>query len=91
LDVRTAGEYQSGHFKNSLQADWLNKEQFTDRIKYLDKNKPLLVYCASGVRSGAAAKWLLENGFTDVQNLKGGWFHGSWKGNRLKQLIPKHS
>lgn len=77
LDVRTAGEYQSGHIKNSLQADWLNKEQFTDRIKYLDKNKPLLVYCASGVRSGAAAKWLLENGFTDVQNLKGGMV--SWK------------
>ncbi|MES2373515.1 MAG: rhodanese-like domain-containing protein [Bacteroidota bacterium] len=77
LDVRTAGEYQSGHIKNSLQADWLSKEQFIDRIKYLDKNKPLLVYCASGVRSGAAAKWLLENGFTDVQNLKGGMM--SWK------------
>src|SRR5437868_3773366 len=77
LDVRTAGEYQSGHIKKSLQADWLNKEQFTDRIKYLDKNKPLLVYCASGMRSGAAAKWLLENGFTDVQNLKGGMV--SWK------------
>jgi rhodanese-related sulfurtransferase len=72
LDVRTAGEYQSGHLKNSLQADWLNKDQFADRIKYLDKSKPLLVYCASGVRSAAAAKWLLEKGFTDVQNLQGG-------------------
>ncbi len=67
LDVRTAGEYQSGHIKNSLQADWLSKEQFADRIKYLDKNKPLLVYCASGVRSGAAAKWLLDNGFKAVE------------------------
>jgi rhodanese-related sulfurtransferase len=72
LDVRTAGEYQSGHLKNSLQADWLNKAQFEDRIKYLDKTRPLLVYCASGGRSAQAAKWLLENGFTDVQNLKGG-------------------
>lgn len=72
LDVRTAGEYQSGHIKNSLQADWLNKAQFSDRIQYLDKNKPLLVYCASGMRSGQAAKWLLEKGFTDVQNMKGG-------------------
>ena len=77
LDVRTAAEYQSGHLKNSLQADWLNKEQFADRIKYLDKTKPLLVYCASGMRSGAAAKWLLDNGFSDVQNLKGGLI--SWK------------
>ena len=77
LDVRTSGEYQSGHLKNSLQADWLNKDQFADRIKYIDKFKPLLVYCASGVRSGAAAKWLLDNGFKDVQNLKGGLI--AWK------------
>lgn len=77
LDVRTAGEYQSGHMKNSLQADWLNKEQFAERIKYLDKSKPLLVYCASGVRSASAAKWLLDNGFKDVQNLKGGFT--AWK------------
>jgi rhodanese-related sulfurtransferase len=77
LDVRTAGEFQSGHLKNSLQADWLNKEQFLDRIRYLDKSKPLLVYCASGVRSDAAAKWLLYNGFTDVQNLQSGIV--SWK------------
>lgn len=72
LDVRTAGEFQSGHLKNSLQADWLDKAQFAERIKYLDKSKPLLVYCASGVRSAAAAKYLQSNGFKEVQNLKGG-------------------
>jgi rhodanese-related sulfurtransferase len=72
LDVRTAGEFQTGHLKNALQADWLKKDEFTERVKYLDKTKPILVYCASGIRSAAAAKWLLENGFTSVQNLKGG-------------------
>ncbi len=72
LDVRTASEFRTGHLKNSLQADWLNKEQFAERVKYLDKNQPLLVYCAAGIRSAQAAKWLVENGFTDVQNLKGG-------------------
>lgn len=72
LDVRTAGEFQSGHLKNSLQADWLDKTQFEERIKYLDKSKPLLVYCASGVRSAAAAKYLQGNGFKEVQNLRGG-------------------
>lgn len=89
LDVRTAGEYQSGHLKNSLQADWLNKEQFADRIKYLDKNKPLLVYCASGVRSGAAAKWLLANGFTDVQNLKGGMVAWKMEGKPVEAVDAK--
>ena len=77
LDVRTAGEYQSGHLKNSLQADWNNQDQFVDRIKYLDKSKPLLVYCASGVRSGKAAQYLMSVGFNNVQNLKGGL--NAWK------------
>ena len=86
LDVRTSGEYQSGHIANSLQADWLNKAQFTDRIQYLDKNKPLLVYCASGIRSAQAAKWLLDKGFTDVQNMKGGLTAWKLEGKPLVSL-----
>ncbi len=77
LDVRTAGEFQSGHLKNAQQADWLNKEQFAERTSYLDKTKPVLVYCASGVRSASAAKWLLDKGFKEVKNLNGGLT--SWK------------
>ena len=89
LDVRTAGEYQSAHLKNSLQADWLNKDQFADRVKYLDKSKPLLVYCASGVRSAAAAKWLIENGFKDVQNLKGGLTAWKMEGKAVEAPAAK--
>lgn len=85
LDVRTAGEFQSGHLKNSLQADWLNNKEFAERIKYLDKSKPLLVYCASGVRSGAAAKFLLAQGFTSVQNLKGGLTAWKLEGKTVEQ------
>jgi thioredoxin len=35
--------------------------------------KPVLVYCSSGQRSSEAAKWLTENGFKHVENLKGGF------------------
>ncbi len=95
LDVRTAVEFQSGHLKNALQADWLDKGQFADRTQYLDKNRPVLVYCASGVRSAAAAKWLKEKGFTEVQNMQGGLV--SWKSagqamesvNEKPQLTPE--
>jgi rhodanese-related sulfurtransferase len=72
LDVRTAAEYQSGHLKNSLQADWNNPQQFKDRTQYLDKSKPILVYCASGVRSGSAAQYLLSLGYKEVLNMQGG-------------------
>ena len=77
LDVRTPGEYQAGHIKNALQADWLQQDQFKDRIQYLDKTKPILVYCASGGRSGKAAQWLAQNGFQNIENLKGGFTQ--WK------------
>jgi rhodanese-related sulfurtransferase len=79
LDVRTAGEYNSGHIKNALLADWNNTEQFTERIKYVDKNKPVYVYCLAGGRSAAAADWMRKNGFTAVVNLEGGI--NAWKKN----------
>jgi len=77
LDVRTAGEYQSGHIKGALQADWLIKKQYKERVQSLDKNKPVYTYCLSGARSAAAAEWLKDNGFKQVYTLSGGI--NSWK------------
>jgi len=72
LDVRTAGEYQGGHFNNSLQANWLDEKEFAERVQHIDKSKPVLVYCASGVRSAEAMNWMKQKGFVDVSNLRGG-------------------
>jgi rhodanese-related sulfurtransferase len=80
LDVRTLQEYQDGHIKNSLQADWLNRDQFVERIQYLEKNKPLYVYCGSGVRSKEAGQWLRNNGFIHVLELQNGLI--AWKRNK---------
>jgi rhodanese-related sulfurtransferase len=77
LDVRTMEEYQSGHLKNALLADWTNQAQFKERIAALDKTKPVYTYCLSGGRSGQAATWLKKNGFETVYNLEGGIT--SWK------------
>ena len=77
LDVRTSGEYTSGHIKNAMLADWTNKEQFTDRVQYLDKNKPVYVYCLVGGRSSAAAEWMRYHGFNSVIELEGGI--NAWK------------
>lgn len=72
LDVRTTAEFGNGHLAGSMHADWLNKKQFAERVKHLDKKKPLLVYCASGIRSEQAANWFTEQGFAEVYNLQGG-------------------
>ncbi len=76
LDVRTAEEYKTDHLANALQADWTSKSSFKERTAYLDKGKKLLVYCASGGRSAAAAKALRSQGY-QVYELKGGMIE--WK------------
>lgn len=72
LDVRTPGEYFSGHIKNAMLADWNDKKEFERRIEFIDKNKPVYVYCLGGGRSAAAAKKMNTLGFTHVYELAGG-------------------
>ena len=76
LDVRTPGEYQSGHLNNAFHADWNNEKEFQLRAAALDKSKPVYTYCLSGSRSIAATEWLTQNGFT-AYNLTGGI--NAWK------------
>jgi len=71
LDVRTPEEFKAGYIAGALQANWLQPAEFADRTRFLDKGKPVLIYCASGVRSGEAAKQLRLNGFM-VYELSGG-------------------
>ncbi len=77
LDVRKASEFKTGHLKNALQADWTNKEQFFERIKYVDKDRPVYIYCLAGGRSSAAAAWMRNNGYKTVIELNGGI--NAWK------------
>jgi len=77
LDVRTVEEYKNSHIKNTMHADWLNKDQFNERISFIDKNKPVYIYCLSGVRSAAAAEWMRKNGFEEVLELQNGL--NGWK------------
>lgn len=72
LDVRTAGEFFSGHIKDALQADWNDKTEFERRIAFVDKAKPVYVYCLAGGRSAAAANKLRKMGYTNVFELTGG-------------------
>lgn len=77
LDVRTPGEFFSGHIKNALLADWTDSKEFERRIAFIDKNKPVYVYCLSGGRSAAAAAKLRKIGYENVYELRGGT--NAWK------------
>lgn len=92
LDVRTSGEFENGHLKNALQADWNNPEQFKQRVQALNKNIPVYTYCLSGARSGAAVDWLRQNGYT-AYNMEGGIKNWNKAGKPLVQLtaVPQIS
>jgi rhodanese-related sulfurtransferase len=49
-------------------------------MSQLDPTKPVLVNCAGGYRSIAAASMLRANGFSDVSDLLGGW--NAWQAER---------
>ncbi len=72
VDVRTAEEYQEGHIENAQLID-VKSEDFHDKIQELDKDKPVYLYCRSGKRSGKASKIMLELGFKEIVDLKGGY------------------
>ena len=71
LDVRTKGEFESGHIRGSVNipVDQLQKNLH----KFKDKKSPIITCCASGMRSFSAKGIFTSNGFTNVHN------GGSWQ------------
>ncbi len=75
LDVRQPKEYEESHMAGAKLAPL---PQLSDFYKDLDREKPIIVYCAIGGRSRVAAQMLAGNDFTEVFNLTGGI--KSWNG-----------
>jgi rhodanese-related sulfurtransferase len=73
LDVRTANEVAQGKIQGSLNIDYFKADFMEIAKSKLDKNKPVLVYCAAGGRSASAAKDLKKAGFKSVYDLEGGY------------------
>lgn len=69
LDVREADEVASCKIPKSIH---IPLAEVSARLKELDPEKEIVVYCAAGVRSARASKILDGAGFKKVKNLKGG-------------------
>ena len=70
VDVRSKGEYLSGHIKGSINISVDTLQSNFSKLK--DKNKTIITCCASGMRSASAKSILKSNGYTSVYN-GGGW------------------
>ncbi|MEI6408546.1 MAG: rhodanese-like domain-containing protein [Bacteroidota bacterium] len=85
VDLRTPLELQTTGFIDGAQNINFNGPDFSAQISKLDKNKPLMVYCAAGGRSGRAAPQLVKMGFAKVYNYTGGMNDWKSKGKKTVQ------
>ncbi len=71
LDVREADEFAAGHLPDSIN---IPAAKLVERVGELEKfkDKPLIVCCASGMRSNKACGELKKQGFGKLYNLSGG-------------------
>ena len=77
VDVRTKGEFDSGHIKGAINLPLQTLEQHLGKLK---KDKPVITCCASGMRSSSPRGFLKSKGY-EVYN------GGSWIS--LKNKIGK--
>ena len=91
LDVREPDEYEQGAIVGSVH---IPRGQLESQIegRVADRDRPIVVMCAGGVRSAFAAKTLGELGYTDVVSMDGGF--NKWKDegrgwSRPESLTPE--
>ncbi len=77
VDVRTKGEFESGHIKGAINLPLQTLEQHLGKLK---KDKPVITCCASGMRSSSARGFLKSKGYEAYNG-------GSWMS--LKNKIGK--
>lgn len=71
LDVRSPQEYNEGHLIKAINIPLYELEKCCD-CKLKDKEKTIIVYCQSGIRSKKAITILKRNEFKNLYHLKGG-------------------
>ena len=69
LDARTKAEYDRGHIEGALH---IPVDELRERMEELPKDKPIYVYCHSGLRSYIACRMLTGSG-RECYNLSGGY------------------
>ncbi len=86
IDVREFDEFEQGAVPGAVFIPRGNLElQIDNRVP--DKDSPLVVYCAGGVRSVFAAKTLQDLGYTNVVSMSGGF--NKWKDDGQSWGVPK--
>ncbi len=73
-DVRDRDSYDEGHIVNAIHLTMAVLQEFCESV---DKSQPILVYCYHGISSQSVAQHLIDQGFSEVYSLAGGF--ETWK------------
>ena len=71
LDIRTPGEFQSGHLQSAILIDFYS-QTFADQLSRLDKEKKFLIYCRTGNRSTKSLEIFKKLKFQNVYHMASG-------------------
>ncbi|MEJ2212592.1 MAG: rhodanese-like domain-containing protein [Gammaproteobacteria bacterium] len=70
IDSRNAGQFNEGHIPGAINIDW--RETLT-RIDEIPRDKPVILYCETGLLSSKAHFMLRLAGYNNVKVLWGGY------------------
>ncbi|MCM2351764.1 MAG: rhodanese-like domain-containing protein [Bacteriovoracaceae bacterium] len=75
IDVRSEQEFMQNHAVDTIN---IPLHELNGRLAEIPKEKPIIVCCASGTRSGMARRLLKRNGYGQVYNI------GAWSNLRTR-------
>lgn len=75
IDTRNSYEFVTGHFPRAIDPKTRHFREFPDFVRNhlaKHKDKKIAMYCTGGIRCEKASAYLLQQGFPEVYQLKGG-------------------
>jgi len=85
IDIREQDEYEQGTIPGALFIPRGHLESWIEN-RVTEKDRPIVLFCASGIRSAFGADTLQQLGYQDVVNLTGGF--GRWKNEGRPWITP---
>lgn len=92
IDARDAAQYAKEHIPGAINMEW---RQVMAKSADIPKNKPVLIYCNTGILSAQAGFALRVSGWENVRILQGGFSEWKSKGGldanvKASGASPKH-
>ncbi|RLF25913.1 MAG: hypothetical protein DRN01_05875, partial [Thermoplasmata archaeon] len=88
LDVRSDGEYYSGHIQGAVPLPFSTLSETMDQLNDTDKNTTIVVYSRSGYLGEKACEIITNSSFKHVYNIQGGLLE--WIGQDLPVTQPRY-